>query len=88
MVRTTPPAKVDATGEAIEFAYEGVAYTIPPASEWDLAALEAFDAEKIATCVKLILGDEQWRAFRAKSRKVSDLSGLFAALNEAVGSPN
>jgi len=83
-----PPAKVDATGELIEFVYDGQPYAVPPASAWDLEALDAFEDNKVSTCVRLILGEAQWKTFRAKRRTVGDLNGIFEEINTRIASGN
>lgn len=83
-----PPAKVDAIGETIDFDFDGDTYTVPPASAWDLDAIEAFEADKMTTCVRLILGQAQYAKFKAKPRNVADLRNMFAALQTAVGTGN
>jgi hypothetical protein len=82
-------AKAEALGEHITFDFDGETYEITPASEWDLDALEAFENDKVVTCVRLILGPDQWMRFRAAHKTVGDLNRMFAAVQRAgVGSGN
>jgi hypothetical protein len=83
--RTAPAAKNEATSSAVPFTFDGVEYTIAPSMSWDLDALEAFENDRIAACVRLILGTDQWAAFRAKPRTVGDLNALFEAMQKAAG---
>lgn len=88
MPAKSTPAKADALGNNVSFEFDGDTYVIPPASEWDLDALEAFEADKVVTCVRLILGDAQWSGFRKTHRTVGDLNRMFAALQRAGGTGN
>lgn len=77
--------KAEALETAVPFTYDGESYTIAPSKDWDLDALEAFEDGRIAACVRLVLGADQWRQFRAKQRTIGDLNGLFAKAQEAAG---
>lgn len=79
------PAKADTLGELTEFTYDGVAYKVAPASEWDLDVLESYEDGRIIAAVRALLGEAQWKKFRSKPRKTSDLNDLFGAIQEAVG---
>lgn len=80
----TSAMKAEALGLAVSFEYDGETYEIMPASEWDLDAIEAFEAQKASTGIRLILGAEQYKRFKRKRRKVSDLSALFEVMQKAV----
>lgn len=81
-------AKAEATSAPIEFEFEGENYSIPPASEWDLDALEAWEEGKVATLVRALLGPEQYATFRSVPRTVGDLSRFAETLQDAVGAGN
>lgn len=82
------PAKAEALGARITFEFDGETYDIAPAAEWDVDALEAFEDQKIITCVRLILGAEQWQRFKAKPRTMGDLNGLFTAMQAHLVGPS
>lgn len=71
----------------ISFDHNDVTYTIPPAEDWTVDALEAFEDGKLATLLREILG-EQWAAFKATKPKVSDLAALFASAEKVLNAGN
>lgn len=85
MTNASNAARNEATDAAAEFAYDGESYTVEPSKSWDLAALEAFEDGHVAACVRLVLGAEQWKRFRAKPRTIGDLNDLFEAAQKAAG---
>jgi hypothetical protein len=80
--------KAEALATGTPFTFDGETYTIAPTTEWDLDALEAYEDGQIARCVRLILGADQWKAFRSKPRTVGELSDLFDAAQKAAGLGN
>lgn len=78
-------AKNEALNESISFEYDGHEYEVPPAREWDLDVLEAYEGGMIATCVRAVLGEEQYAIFRSKKRTVGDLNDLFEEVQKALG---
>jgi hypothetical protein len=85
--RKSAPAKADATGSNVSFEHDGQTYSVPPASEWGVETLEAFEDGKIIATVRTLLGDEQWSKYKAKGRKVTDLVSLFEAIQAATVGP-
>ena len=79
------PTAAEALGESVPMTYNGVDYLVPPASEWDYEALEAFEEGRIAGFLKAVLGEEQHAAFKATRPKVSDVNGLVEAIQKALG---
>ncbi len=82
------PAKAEALNAPITFEFDGESYTVAPAAEWDVEALEAFEDQKIITCVRMILGDEQWKRFKSKPRNMGDLNGLFMVMQAQLVGPS
>jgi hypothetical protein len=82
------PVKAEALNDTIRFSYDGEQYEIPSAADWDVDALEAFEDQKIITCVRLILGPEQWKRFKAKKRTMGDLNGLFTEMQAHLVGPS
>jgi len=75
------------TPATITFTHEDITYTIPPAEDWSVDALEAYEDGKLATLLREILGDS-WVAFKATKPKVSDLAALFESAEKALNSGN
>lgn len=82
---TQNSAKSEALDEKIEFEFDGDTYEVPPAKEWDLEVLESYEDGMIATCVRALLGEEQYAIFKAKKRSVGDLNDLFEEVQKALG---
>lgn len=79
------PVKAEAIGTPVQFEYDGDTYAVAPANEWDLDVLEAFEEGRILATVRSLLGEAQWKTFRAKPRNVQALADLFEALQAALG---
>lgn len=82
---TRNSAQAEATNSPIEVEFDGETYTVPPAREWDLDVLEAYEDEKIVATVRGVLGAEQYAKFRSKRRTVGELEDLFLGIQEALG---
>lgn len=81
------PVKAEALGESFSVDFDGVAYTIEPATEWDLDVLEAIEDGKMTTALRTLLGREQWATFKAKRRTAADLGTFYSAVEQAIGAP-
>lgn len=79
------PTAAEALAEKVPFTYNGVDYELDPSTEWDYSALEAFESGKIATFLRIILGDEQHSAFKATKPKVKDTADFVKAVQKALG---
>ena len=79
-----PAAQSEAIGSVCVVEYDGETYAVPPTSDWDVEALEAFEAGRVVALVTALLGAEQWAKFKAKGRKVSELAELFKAIETAT----
>lgn len=82
------PSRVEVTPEAVTFEHKGVTYTVPPAAEWDVDALEAFEDEKVTAFLRAVVGPASWAEFKATKPKVRDLRELADALLEAASLGN
>jgi hypothetical protein len=69
----------------VSFEYDGDTYTVDKNKAKDLDVLEAFEEEKIIRPMKLILGEAQYRAFRAKHSSSDDLEALGEAMFKVLG---
>jgi hypothetical protein len=77
--------KAEATGGDLSVVYDGDSYSIPIAEEWDIGVLEAAEGGNIVTAMKLLLGPDQWAAFRATHTMVGQMKAFFQAAGEATG---
>lgn len=78
------PVKAEALNQDVTFTFDGESYTITSAAEWDLDALEAFEDQKVVTCVRLILGADQYKRFKTKRRTVGQLNAMFVEMQRAL----
>lgn len=82
-------AAEEAANAPVDFEYDGDQYTVPPFKEWDLDAMEAYEDGKILSCIRAVLGDDQWKVFKAGKPKMKDFDtfceALFAATGTTVG---
>lgn len=82
------PTKNDATHAPHSFEFNGDTYEVPPADDWDLDVLEAIDESRMTVALRALVGDEQYKTFRAKNKKVRDLGAFFEAAGKKVGAGN
>lgn len=80
--------KNDALGTTTTIEYNGDTYEVAPAEDWDLDVLEAIDDQRLTHALKALLGEDQYKTFRASNRKVSDLGKFFEVAGKAVGAGN
>lgn len=86
MSKAKAAAIAEATGEGIAVEYDGTVYTVPAPIDWDIDVLDELDAGRFTKALRLVLGDEQYAAFKAaKPRKLADAVNLFQAISEACG---
>lgn len=79
------PTAAEALDNKIPFTYNGVDYLLAPSADWDYEALEAYEQGKIATFLRMILGEAQHDAFKATKPKVSDVNAFSLAIQKALG---
>jgi len=83
--RKPNPTAAEALSSHVPLTFNGVDYSLAPSSEWPFEALEAFEDGKVATFLRLVLGDEQTAAFRATKPTVSDFQEFVVELQKALG---
>lgn len=83
--RTKNPTAAEALGAPIPFTFEGVDYSVPTSADWPFEALEAFEDNKVATFLRLVLGEDQIAAFRATKPSVGKFQELVVELQKALG---
>ncbi|MEV3860712.1 hypothetical protein AB0J38_41185 [Streptomyces sp. NPDC050095] len=64
------------------FTHRGVPFTLPHPLDFPLEVLETDDEVEVT---RLILGDEQWAAYRATKPTIRDFYELTEAMSEARG---
>lgn len=82
---TTKALAAEAAGHPVSVVYDGDTYTIPTGEDWDIGVLEAAESGNIVTAMKLLLGPEQWAAFRVGHTKVGQIKAFFEAAGEVTG---
>lgn len=75
-------AQSEATNEATSVEFKGVTYLVPPALDLPVEILEADNELGV---LKEILGEEQYRAFRASKPTLRDLRELGDRVSDAAG---
>lgn len=77
----------DAQDGVVTFDFNGECYCID--RDLDADVLEALESEKLATAVKYLLGDEQYKTFKDSflpgKAKVSNLGELLTSATKAAG---
>lgn len=76
--------KAEATPTEVSFEYDGTKYTVPAPKVWPLEVIEAQESGKFATCVRALLGEDQYLRFKKTPRTLSDLEQLTDAMFSAV----
>lgn len=83
----TDAQRAEAQDEAtVTFTYDGDTYIA--SRDVDIDVLEAAEDGKIATALRLLLGDVQWQKFRRRHSKASDLDELYVAFGMAARTGN
>ncbi|MEQ4716088.1 hypothetical protein [Nonomuraea sp. B19D2] len=79
-------AAADANGENVAVDYDGTVYTVPTPINWDIDVLDELEAGRFTKALKLVLGADQYDAFKAaKPRKLSDAVALWEGISAACG---
>lgn len=77
--------KAEAQGLGVSFTYDDEIYVVDRAEDWDLEVFEAAESGKFVTAVKTLLGEDQWKRFKSKKRKIQELTDIFGAAQKALG---
>lgn len=77
----------EATDGTLTVNYRDLTFTIPPTSKWDLDVIDYIEAGRVNKATALILGDEQYKAFRSTDPRpaLEDLGTLYRAIQAAAG---
>lgn len=73
-----------ANADEATFEYGGVKYTVEPMDKWVPDAVEALENDKIVTCVHHVLGEAQYRKFKATKPTMKEFGELSDALFKAL----
>lgn len=81
------PVEADADGiETVDIEHEGETYTLPTdIADLDGDIAEALEANKLTIGLRLLMGPEQWKRFKATKPKVRDYAGIIDKWGEATG---
>lgn len=79
------PSAAEALSDKVPFTFNGVDYLVTPSADWEYEALEAFEAGRIVTFLRMILGPEQHNAFKATHPKIADVNAFVEAIQKALG---
>jgi len=77
------PVKAEAVPDEagpVSFEHDGVTYTVPQALDIPLDLLEAEDE---LTAMRIILGDDQWSAYRATKPTIRNFQALTEKISTA-----
>lgn len=77
-------AQAEASGEVFRFTSHGTTFTVPPVTEWPIEFSSVLASGNLAEAMRLLLGDEQYRAF-ADGATFGDLNLIFAAIGRQQG---
>lgn len=76
-------AKAEAENGPVSFEFNGLTFEIP--TDPRKLPLELLETDDELEATRLVLGDEQWTAFRSTSPTVGDFYDLVDAMSEARG---
>jgi hypothetical protein len=79
------PAKP--SGE-VTVSWRGTTFVLPSADDFPLDALEAEEAGRHLTALRLILGDDQYATWRAEARTARDAEEFSAVVMGELGAGN
>lgn len=74
----------EALEEEIKFKYLDVEYVVPPGKKWPLDAVEAQEEGKLATFLKCLLGNDQYKTLRKDVKTIEDLDAFAEKLFDAL----
>jgi hypothetical protein len=76
------------TTEGLSVTWRGATFALPMAEDFPLDALEAEEAGKQLTALKLILGVEQYRTWRGLASTTKDAEEFSAQVMRELGAGN
>ncbi|MFE9747555.1 hypothetical protein ACFYOT_21850 [Saccharothrix saharensis] len=68
--------------------WRGTRFTLPSASEFPLAAIEAEEEGKVLLSLRLILGDEQYKTWRSLAQTAADAEHFSQTIMRELGRGN
>lgn len=87
MTDAPPPVVAEATGiETVDIEHDGETYTLPiDIEELDGDIAEALEGNKLTIGLRLLMGPEQWKRFKATKPKVRAYAAIIDKWGEATG---
>lgn len=85
---TSPsPAEIEASGvETVTVGHNGVKYLVPAARrDAPMEVLEQFEDGNTVSALRVLLGPDQWAAFKATKPTIGDVHDLLNAWYAAIG---
>jgi len=78
-------ARSEANAEPFAFTWQGETYSIPPPTEWPLAAMTAMSEGNLPRAMGTLIGDDAYARLAATGITVGALNTLFDAIGKAAG---
>lgn len=75
-------AEAEATGDVIEVEHNGKVYTVPSPLDYPV---DVVFADNDFEAVRIILGEEQWQAYRSNKPTIRDFQVFNEKINKATG---
>jgi hypothetical protein len=75
-------AEAEAKGDVIEVEHNGRSYVLPAPLDYPV---DVVFAENDFEAVRIVLGEEQWQAYRSSKPTIRDFQLLNEKINEATG---
>jgi hypothetical protein len=75
-------AEAEARGEVTEVEHNGKVYTVPSPMDYPV---DVVFAENDFEAVRIVLGEEQWQAYRASKPTIRDFQTFNEKINKATG---
>lgn len=76
--------KDEALNNDISFEYSGETFTVPPAKEWPLDAIEAQERSQMLSFIRELLGDDQYKTLRKVAKTLGDINDFSEKMYEAL----
>lgn len=81
-------AVTEAGAEPFPFTFKGTVYTVPPATQWEVAALALLGQGDLEGALTALIGAETFTELAAAGLTLGHLNALFTELGERAGFPS
>lgn len=84
--KTSPTEAVEneAVNNGINFTYEGIDFSVPPAKLWPLEAIEAQERSQLLSFLREVLGAEGYTNLRKVAKTLGDINDFSEAMYGAM----